>query len=576
MAGNHSLQFSPNFTCLIGGRGTGKSTILNLLQQKIQPKGNAFFSGRKLTSPEGKVLNTSDHIRIDEDADKKTIDFLGQNEIERFATNAQALTSALYARLEKENQGKLKKAQDVLNIRISEFQKHIDFHREKITLTEKIDNLERERQSQEKILNSFQSKEYKGFSEQVASHSDGARSFQNSKLRFKKLSTDVEKLISQGSMQEPTQIRNDYDKAHKVILGLIRQAKAAAESVNSAALDSAEAELEKNLQDSKVRLSAYLSEKGLKPESQQDVADANEKISQVKTDMVEAKVQLETITKQIEGFSLEDLHSAKLAYESMLIEQIRTINSNLEHLNAQVKAIKLEFSFDLEAAKRAIFDETKKTFMLNPSELGTKEYALQEALFCLEPSEVNLKESFIDALERRPKGRELSKAQSALIELFQSDNNFELYKLLLKRALSDPFSFKVINVYYDGKLLQESSFGQRCTAAVVLLLVLGNHPIVIDEPEGHLDSLLIANYLVDLIKKAKEHRQIIFATHNANLVVNGDADLVYHLEMTELKRSAFTPVVLEDPDQRHRIISLEGGHDAFRKRENKYRKRKNA
>jgi ABC-type lipoprotein export system ATPase subunit len=144
----------------------------------------------------------------------------------------------------------------------------------------------------------------------------------------------------------------------------------------------------------------------------------------------------------------------------------------------------------------------------------------------------------------------------------------------LKRALSDPFSFKNINVYYDGKLLPESSFGQRCTAAVVLLLLLGNHPIVIDEPEGHLDSLLIANYLVELIKRAKEHRQIIFATHNANLVVNGDADLVYHLEMTDQKRSTLTPVVLEDPEQRHRIVSLEGGHDAFRKRENKYRKRK--
>ncbi len=574
LAGNHTIRFSPHYTCLIGGRGTGKSTILNLLQEKIQPKANAFFAGRKLTSPEGKILITSDYIKIDDDADKKTIDFLSQNEIERFATNAQALTAALYARLERENQGKIKKAQEALALQLADFQKHIDSHREKIILTEKIDNLEKERQSQEKILNSFQSVEYKALAEKVAAYSELLRAFQSSKQRFKKLSIEVEKLITPNSGQDSDQSKNDYDKAYESVLAFIRQAKAAADSIDTTELNFTETKLETNLRDAKVRLSAYLSEKGLKPESQQDVADANEKISQLKTDIEEATAQLSTVTKQIDLYSQENLHAAKLSYESTLIEQIRAINSRLENLNAQVKTIKLEFRFDMDAAKRSAFEEVKRVFLLNPTELGTKENALQEALFCLEPVDLNLKEAFIEALERRPKGRELSRAQTALIELFQSDWNFELYKLILKRALSDPFSFKIINVYYDGKLLPESSFGQRCTAAVVLLLLLGNHPIVIDEPEGHLDSLLIANYLVELIKKAKEHRQIIFATHNANLVVNGDADLVYHLEMTDQKRSTLTPVVLEDPEQRNRIVSLEGGHDAFRKRESKYRKSK--
>ena len=574
LAGNHAIAFSPNYTCLIGGRGTGKSTILNLLQEKIQPKANAFFSNRKLTSPEGKVLITSDYIKVDEDSDKKTIDFLSQNEIERFATNAQALTSALYARLERENQGKLKKTQDVLASKLGEFQKHIDSHRAKITLTEQIENLERERQSQEKILNSFQSKEYKILSEEVAGHSEALRSFQGSKQRFKKLSEEIEKLIPQSAKQETADLVNEYDKAYETVLGFLRQAKGTIDSIDSSSLIATENGLEASLRESKTRLSAYLSEKGLKPESQQDVADANERISQLKSEIEEAKKNLATTTQQISEFSQDELQASKSAYEEALIEQIRAVNSRLENLNAQVKAIKLEFRFDTEAAKRSIFEAVKKIFMLNPAELGTKENALQEALFSLEPGEINLKEVFVEALERRPKGRELTKAQTALIELFQADGNFELLKLIVKRALSDPFSFKIINVYYDGKLLPESSFGQRCTAAVVLLLLLGNHPIIIDEPEGHLDSLLIANYLVELIKRAKEHRQIIFATHNANLVVNGDADLIYHLEMSDQKRSTLTPVVLEDPEQRHRIISLEGGHDAFRKRENKYRKRK--
>jgi DNA repair exonuclease SbcCD ATPase subunit len=311
----------------------------------------------------------------------------------------------------------------------------------------------------------------------------------------------------------------------------------------------------------------------LKPESQQDVADANENISRLKTEIEDAQAQLGVLVKGMESYSAAALNGSKEAYETTLIEQIRAANSRLENLNAQVKAIKLEYRFDGESAKRAIFEATKKTFSLNPTELGTKDGALQDALFCVEPAELSLKEKFIEALEQRPKGRDLTKAQTALIELFQTDKNFELLKLIVKKALSDSYSFKVINVYYDGKLLPESSFGQRCTAALVLLLLLGNNPIIIDEPEGHLDSLLIANYLVELIKKAKEHRQIIFATHNANLVVNGDADLIYHLEISDQKKTKVTGVVLEDNDERHRIISLEGGPEAFRKREHKYRKR---
>lgn len=52
-------------------------------------------------------------------------------------------------------------------------------------------------------------------------------------------------------------------------------------------------------------------------------------------------------------------------------------------------------------------------------------------------------------------------------------------------------------------------------------------PLIIDEPEAHLDSSLVANFLVGLVKRKKLERQLIFATHNANFVVNGDAELIH-------------------------------------------------
>jgi len=75
--------------------------------------------------------------------------------------------------------------------------------------------------------------------------------------------------------------------------------------------------------------------------------------------------------------------------------------------------------------------------------------------------------------------------------------------------------------------------------------------------------------LVELIKKQKEQRQIIFATHNANFVLNADAELVIKLENNDGTTSVqnFT---IEDLAHRDDLLKLEGGEEAFIKRERKY------
>lgn len=131
--------------------------------------------------------------------------------------------------------------------------------------------------------------------------------------------------------------------------------------------------------------------------------------------------------------------------------------------------------------------------------------------------------------------------------------------------------FKKIKVQYDKRPIENSSFGQRCTAVLVILLLLGNNPIIIDEPEAHLDSLLIFNYLVDVIKDRKVSRQIIFATHNANFVINGDSELIHILNINDLtKTTILNSTTIENESTRNILISLEGGKDAFIKRESKY------
>ncbi|MEK9161266.1 MAG: AAA family ATPase, partial [Patescibacteria group bacterium] len=91
------------------------------------------------------------------------------------------------------------------------------------------------------------------------------------------------------------------------------------------------------------------------------------------------------------------------------------------------------------------------------------------------------------------------------------------------------------------------------------------YPLIIDEPEAHLDSSLIANYLVPLLKEKKSDRQIIFATHNANFVINGDAEKIFILK-NESGQTEVIETTIEDTKNREELLKLEGGKEAFEKR----------
>ena len=156
------------------------------------------------------------------------------------------------------------------------------------------------------------------------------------------------------------------------------------------------------------------------------------------------------------------------------------------------------------------------------------------------------------------------------LEILENEDNFNIYQLLIRKHFYNISSTIEIIGYYGNSPLTSCSFGQRCTAVVITLLMTGMKPLLIDEPEAHLDNRLIAEYLVDLIKQKKNERQIIFATHNANFVVNGDAELIHILEIP--KEKVYTEIVsttIENLDNRKSLLKLEGGEEAFRKRDKK-------
>jgi type III restriction enzyme len=72
---------------------------------------------------------------------------------------------------------------------------------------------------------------------------------------------------------------------------------------------------------------------------------------------------------------------------------------------------------------------------------------------------------------------------------------------------------------------QDASAGQQATALLTVLLNQNGTPLIIDQPEDDIDSRMVKD-IVEQVWRAKNRRQLIFASHSANFVVNGDAELV--------------------------------------------------
>ena len=121
---------------------------------------------------------------------------------------------------------------------------------------------------------------------------------------------------------------------------------------------------------------------------------------------------------------------------------------------------------------------------------------------------------------------------------------------------------------------ENASAGQQATALLKVLLKESAGPLIIDQPEDDLDNSIIL-VIAETIWQAKNKRQIIFSSHNANLVVNGDAELViqcdYQDEHDKTKGTIITQGAIDIPDVREAITKvMEGGKEAFTLRGKKY------
>ena len=119
----------------------------------------------------------------------------------------------------------------------------------------------------------------------------------------------------------------------------------------------------------------------------------------------------------------------------------------------------------------------------------------------------------------------------------------------------------------DWSAITQGSQGQRSAALLAFLLAFGDEPLVLDQPEDDLDNHLIYELIVRQIRENKRRRQLIIVTHNPNVVVNGDAEMVHAFDFRGGQCRVEEHGALQEKGVREEVCRvMEGGREAFARR----------
>ncbi len=562
---NETLFFSPYFTCVIGGRGSGKSTLLQLIASAIKNK--SFVKGLE--------FETKKYIEIQPDIDiVDSVEYLAQNEVEEFATNVSKFTEAIFNRMDSKSSGKLKELEKQITKGIEKFDEQIACWQEKTKLEKQLKESEKIRKKYQNVINTFTDKDYLDKKGKLQKTREALIDLRQSKEGFLTFIKELKRVVNFESKENYGR-KNSYDKVYNQLKqDICKELEQIDINIKNGCFKSEDENimtLETEHEALSQEIGEFLKEKGVSDENIGDIRNANYHLANEKMNIVDLEREIEEIANKIEGFSYGDIDENIEKFKNQINEELNKINSVFEEISKnhkEVKPITIEYRLNEDVFEGVFEDFDKlvdKGFNIQKHQSKIKEYL--KGIELKDIIDVQCAE-FIEKLDSLIENKKAAFYET-MMDVFNREIHFQIYRLLILKHLRNVEKYKIFEVRYDKRALNETSFGQRCTAVLVVLLSLGNNPIIIDEPEAHLDSALIAKYLVTLIKERKQERQIIFATHNANFVLNADAELIIQLknENNKIIAQSFT---IESDGYRDDLLKLEGGEEAFKNRARKY------
>ncbi len=269
--------------------------------------------------------------------------------------------------------------------------------------------------------------------------------------------------------------------------------------------------------------------------------------------IVEAKLQeAEKLEKKQRALKIA-LREHLLDLNNLWYEEFRKLQTGIDDLNAKGLSITVELQYK----------GGKKSFLNYLSSVIKGSHVTSRNLEAI----VN---QYNDCIEIY---NDLQKPKSKLVNILR-DSQFLKFREAFMQNLRNLLTYQVPNSYilkYKGKDIAEHSLGQRASALVVFLLARReNDLIIIDQPEDDIDNQSIYEDVIRELNELKDQTQFIFATHNPNIPVLGECEQVFacRFEHEKIKLESGS---IDCPKIQTAIIEImEGGREAFEQRKRKY------
>lgn len=289
-------------------------------------------------------------------------------------------------------------------------------------------------------------------------------------------------------------------------------------------------------------------------ETHREVLELTKGLSSLESERARAKENVERLLRELQDLC-ENLANALDERTRIRSERIEEFNRNLERFGVRLQLVPQQNAVE--------FQELSSRYAQGAKVLGELRTKIPERLahLCLKKAYGDFLSGF--ATEYGSMLFDYSDFTYFLSVFENDDLRIEL---------------KVGKAGEEFSPIDQLSAGQRCTAIFPILLLLSEGPLVIDQPEDNLDNRHIAGIISPILLKAKIRRQMIFTSHNANLVVLSDSESICAFDSDgahgKLEAQGFL-ATKDSPIAKHVLDTLDGGQRALELRILKYGIQKN-
>ena len=568
------FDLNPDLTCIIGGSMTGKSTFLDGLRMYVGaplPKDGAL---RKQVEARGRerFLGGSPEVHLDCPGRDPTAPsherwpavFFGQNELQRLAQESEAVEELLSRLVPAEMQGI--EARQVQLKALDRELRHAAQRLEKLDedLTEAEQAFERTERAAEELA---------AFSEagveKLHQATRAVRRWQDSAEGADELAAELERLLDSVNAF-------DWPEADEHLAMVLEDSETELRYDDLAVQWRA---IRKQLRLAKEELTAW--KVGAK--SAMGALEAQERRVRTEVDRVLA-------ARGLDGSRIEEFRA--LNRQAALLESYK---ANLEEVGSKRRSG--ERAFDEQLKERQSLVEEQRAAFDRVIETVVREFQGRISPRRIKDGNDELLDRFLRKFGQRgitrwwndldkqlkPSPRELldhlevgTLGEVGMSEAVQNTFREQLTQTKQRHLsairCSDRYVLELKMEDGSHRQLEDLSGGQRVSLLLSLLLETEDErPLIIDQPEDELDNRFLFDTVLPALKRLKGRRQIIVATHNANIVVNGDADQVIQLEASATRGRVGCLGAIEEPAVRDAIVgTVDGGDEAFRLRRLKY------